>query len=175
MIDASLRATVLDTLRRLNRELGISLVYITHDLTTAYQISSDIIVLYSGTVAEAGAVESVVKNPQHPYTQLLVSSIPLPNPELPWSDEPEPSAIGLNAKPGIGCPFAARCPYAFARCLEEAPPLYHIQPQQAATCYLYQDRPTLPWENMDSIFAKVQAPAIEPRTRAEKEVTSPYR
>ncbi|MCZ7543887.1 MAG: ABC transporter ATP-binding protein [Anaerolineae bacterium] len=78
MIDASLRATVLDSLRQCNEDFGISLIYITHDLTTAYQISHDIIVLYACSVVEAGAVEQVVKRPQHPYTQLLISSIPCP-------------------------------------------------------------------------------------------------
>ena len=171
MIDASLRATVLDTLRQLNQELGISLVYITHDLTTAYQISSDIVVLYSGAVAEVGGVETVVKAPQHPYTQLLVGSIPLPNPDLLWSDEPEPSAIGAQAKPGVGCPFAARCPYAFEPCLKVAPPLYRVHPHQAAACYLYQDQPTLPWEEMDTIFIKALAPAAAGMSQAEMEVS----
>src|SRR5256885_5835793 len=84
MVDASLRATILDSLRRLNRDFGISLVYITHDLTTAYQISDNIVVLYRGLVAEAGSVEEVVKSPHHPYTQLLVGSIPLPDPTHHW-------------------------------------------------------------------------------------------
>ena len=84
MVDASLRATILDSLRQLNREFGISLVYITHDLTTAYQISENIVVLYRGSVAEAGDVELVVKQPKHPYTQLLVSSVPQPDPRQPW-------------------------------------------------------------------------------------------
>ena len=74
MIDASLRATVLDNLRQLNEEFGISIIYITHDLTTAYQISGNIIVLYRGYVVEAGDAGMAVKTPQHPYTQLLVSS-----------------------------------------------------------------------------------------------------
>jgi peptide/nickel transport system ATP-binding protein len=173
MIDASLRATVLDTLRRLNNELGISLIYITHDLTTAYQISSDIVVLYSGTVAEAGSVERVVKSPKHPYTQLLVSSIPLPNPDLVWSDEPEPSAMGRLAKAGVGCPFAARCPFAFEPCIEVAPPLYRIHEHQAATCYLFQDSPTLPWEEMDLTFVKEPAPAAQAQERVEEEVNNP--
>src|SRR5919199_3725376 len=69
MVDASLRATILDSLKTLNKDFGISLVYITHDLTTAYQISDNIIVLYRGSVAEAGDVEQVVKQPKHPYTQ----------------------------------------------------------------------------------------------------------
>ena len=73
MVDASLRATILDELRKLNTEFGISLLYITHDLTTAYQVCDDIVVLYQGSVAEAGSVERVIRDPKHPYTQLLVS------------------------------------------------------------------------------------------------------
>ena len=84
MVDASLRATILASLRRMNAELGISIVYITHDLATAYQISDNIVVLYRGSVAEAGAVELVVKQPRHPYTQLLLSSIPLASTERAW-------------------------------------------------------------------------------------------
>ena len=69
MVDASLRATILASLQQLNRELGISVIYITHDLTTAYQICDNIVVLYRGSVAEAGSVEQVIQAPKHPYTQ----------------------------------------------------------------------------------------------------------
>src|SRR5437667_5961792 len=86
MVDASLRATILDSLGELNREYGMSIVYITHDLTTAFQISDNIIVLYRGTVAEAGDVELVVRRPQHPYTQLLITSVPQPDPEHAWGE-----------------------------------------------------------------------------------------
>src|SRR6202163_1013585 len=84
MVDASLRATILDNLRQLNRDYGISIIYITHDLTTAFQISDNIIVLYRGAVAEAGDVDLVVKQPRHPYTQLLINSVPEPNPNHAW-------------------------------------------------------------------------------------------
>src|SRR5262245_3327469 len=87
MVDASLRATILGSLRTINAERGISIVYITHDLATAYQISDRIIVLYRGAVAEAGDVEVVVKRPRHPYTQLLLSSIPLASAERTWLTE----------------------------------------------------------------------------------------
>lgn len=90
MVDASLRATILDELRHLNTEFGISLLYITHDLTTAYQICDNIVVLYQGSVAEAGSVEKVIHEPQHPYTQLLVSSIPQPDRSRSWGDGRDP-------------------------------------------------------------------------------------
>jgi peptide/nickel transport system ATP-binding protein len=86
MIDASLRATVLGNLLQLKRDFGISLIYITHDLTTAYQISDRIMVLYRGEVVEEGDPEQIVNRPEHPYTRLLISSIPEPDPERAWAD-----------------------------------------------------------------------------------------
>ena len=87
MVDASLRVTVLANLLQLKQQFGISLVYITHDLATAYQISDRIIVLHGGEVVESGDPEQVVKHPEHPYTRLLISSIPQPDPERPWGDD----------------------------------------------------------------------------------------
>jgi oligopeptide/dipeptide ABC transporter ATP-binding protein len=152
MIDASLRATVLANLRQLRDEFGISLVYITHDLTTAYQICDDLVVLYRGYVAEAGDARLVVKDPKHPYTQLLVSSIPRPDPDQPWPEETPRSPLAEKARPDRGCPFASRCPYTFEPCLEEAPPLYRMDPTRAATCYLYKDEPVVPFEQMDELL-----------------------
>ena len=86
MIDASLRATVLGNLLQLKHEYGISLIYITHDLTTAHEISDHIIVLYHGEVVEEGPPDQVIERPQHPYTQLLIDSIPEPDPEHAWGD-----------------------------------------------------------------------------------------
>jgi peptide/nickel transport system ATP-binding protein len=152
MIDASLRATVLDNLRKLNEEFGISIIYITHDLTTAFQIRQNLVVLYRGFVVEAGDVRLVVGHPDHPYTQLLVSSIPLPNPKRPWSDELPASPVGKQAVEGVGCRFAQRCPHAFEPCLKIVPPLYQTDDHRVAACYLYQDSPTLPAEQMGSVF-----------------------
>ncbi|MDY6878078.1 MAG: ABC transporter ATP-binding protein [Chloroflexota bacterium] len=158
MIDASLRATVLDNLRQLNEEFSISLIYITHDLTTAYQISHNIIVLYRGSVAEAGDVELVVGQPQHPYTQLLVSSIPLPDPNRRWSGESPASALGKQASGDVGCKFADRCPHAFSLCLENAPPLFQTSQRRAAACYLHQEHPSIRPEEMDKVFVRKTAP-----------------
>lgn len=154
MIDASLRASVLDSLSQLNQEFGISLIYITHDLTTAYQIGDNIIVLYSGNVVEAGGIEAVVKQPQHPYTQLLIESIPHPDPERPWEDEASASEVGQRADDAEGCKFASRCPHAFDRCLQSPPSLYHVSTHQAAACYLYQEQPVIPSEEMDRMFVR---------------------
>ncbi|CAI8012585.1 Oligopeptide transport ATP-binding protein OppF [Geodia barretti] len=91
MVDASLRATILRSIRDLNRDFGISVIYITHDLTTAYQMCDNIIVMYRGSVAEAGSVEEVIQNPKHPYTQLLIDSVPQPDPKAAWGEDEDES------------------------------------------------------------------------------------
>jgi peptide/nickel transport system ATP-binding protein len=143
MVDASLRATILESLVRLKRELGISLVYITHDLTTAYQISETIYILYRGSVAEVGSVDKVIKDPQHPYTRLLVSSIPLPDPDIHWGGEADieskATAPGASREEVQGCKFSNRCPFVMAECRQKAPPLYQTNEDRAVACYLYKE------------------------------------
>lgn len=139
MVDASLRATILESLRRLNRERGISILYITHDLTTAYHVSHDIVVLYKGSVAERGDVDRVIKDPKHPYTQLLVNSIPWPDLDRQWGDG-ELKANGAKGvvAPVIGCKFADRCPHFMELCGTRPPALYQVNDNREAACYLYQ-------------------------------------
>jgi peptide/nickel transport system ATP-binding protein len=86
MVDASLRATILESLKALNREKGIAIVYISHDLATVFQICDKIMVLFRGIMVEWGSVEKVIGNSKHPYTKLLVGSIPRPNPETLWDE-----------------------------------------------------------------------------------------
>src|SRR6188474_1368519 len=123
MVDASLRATILETLRNLQRDHGVSIIYITHDLTTAYHIAKSIIVLYRGSVMEAGDVDTVIKQPRHPYTRLLVDSIPWPNLDRRWGEHPiRARAAGAST---TGCPFLPRCPSAMEIC-ETQPPLFQV-------------------------------------------------
>lgn len=85
MVDASLRAMILDIMLRLRDEHGISFLYITHDLSTAYQIGDEICILYRGQIVERGDTQSVIDDPQHPYSKLLISSIPVPDPDVAWN------------------------------------------------------------------------------------------
>lgn len=152
MVDASLRATILDSVYTLNRTHGISVIYITHDLTTAYQVSDNIIVLYRGSVAEAGSVEQVIKQPKHPYTQLLVQSIPRPDPRKLWGDVPargDAEALGE----AVGCKFADRCPFVMDACRAAVPPLHHIDPHRVASCFLYRDSKVLAEQDIAGVFA----------------------
>jgi oligopeptide/dipeptide ABC transporter ATP-binding protein len=136
MVDASLRATILGSLRQLNQERGISIIYITHDLATAYQVADNIIVLYRASVAEAGDVELVVKAPKHPYTQLLIASIPQVSTERSWlneqPDSPRPVA-------DHGCKFLARCPVGMPICERSAPPLLQTDSNRLTACYRYAE------------------------------------
>ncbi len=156
MIDASLRATVIESLRDLSRRFGISLVYITHDLTTAYQMCENIVVLYRGAVAEAGDVERVVKAPEHPYTRLLIGSIPQPDPKQPWGFKdkvPDMTNRNGSGSGAAGCQFADRCPNVMAICREKKPPLFQTAPHRATACYLYGESPVAASAQLNEIFA----------------------
>lgn len=151
MIDASLRATVLGSLQRLKEEFGISILYITHDLTTAFQISDNMIVLYRGAVVETGSVDLIVQAPNHPYTQLLVGSIPVADPDHPWTAEGE-AALADQKQNATACRFVDRCPAAMTKCLQQSPPLYQTDAQRAVACFLYEDSPILHNDAMDTVF-----------------------
>ena len=161
MVDASLRATILESLLTLKREFGISFVYITHDLTTAYQVADRLIVLYQGGVAEAGAVQPVVRDPQHPYTKLLVRSIPSTDPDQAWIAEPVSMLDQSDVESGRGCRFAPRCPHVMPMCRTALPPLYESD-GAAVACYLYRDRPKLPSDDLTKILARTDAGAAVP-------------
>jgi peptide/nickel transport system ATP-binding protein len=151
MVDASLRATILDSLQTLNRDLGISILYITHDLTTAYQVCDNIIVMYAGSVVEAGTVERVIRDPQHPYTRLLISSIPLVDRTRRWTEEAdEPGARGSG--PTSGCKFAPRCRWAEERCWQTPPPLYQTERDRAVACVLYHESAVLASPDVAQVF-----------------------
>ena len=141
MVDASLRAAILDAMLRLRDEAGISVLYITHDLSTAYQVGDRINILYQGSMAEAGSTMQVIDKPQHPYVQLLVDSVPAPDPSEKWETEIElPDEEVLRAATATGCRFYPRCPQRMDRCLEALPPLYSIDGTgHEAACYLYED------------------------------------
>ena len=87
MVDASLRVFILRQLVELKEQFGISILYITHDLSTALQISDELLIAYKGEVVERGAPAEVIGSPQHDYTRLLISSVPMPDPRQRWSDE----------------------------------------------------------------------------------------
>ena len=152
MIDASLRATVLANLQQLKDDFGISVIYITHDLATAFQISQNIVVMYSGSVTEVGDVNRVVTDPKHPYTQLLIGSVPRADPNLQWSVDNLEASNDIGVKGDNYCKFADRCPHVLSQCVEKVPSLYQIDSQRGAACFLYEDAPVVERDAMNSLF-----------------------
>ena len=135
MVDASLRATILASVVKLNREHGISIVYITHDITTAYQVADEVLVLYRGHVVERGSAVSVIGEPRHPYTKLLVNSIPWPDLDRRWEGLPAASATAPGAAGAAACPFLSRCPEAMPVCRDVAPPMTRYGADGEAACH----------------------------------------
>lgn len=159
MVDASLRATILESINKLNRQMNVTILYITHDLTTAYHVSDYIIILYRGSVMEAGDVEKVISEPKHPYTQLLIDSIPWPDLQRQWGQQ---EVVGIDEDKSVaskvGCKFAGRCPHVMERCRQAPPPLYRMDDKRVAACYLYDESPVLPGEELGDLF-RVRKPA----------------
>ena len=155
MVDASLRATILESLRALNRDFGISILYVTHDLTTAYQICENILVMYRGAVVEAGSVEEVIRRPKHPYTQLLVESIPQMRAVRDWEREEEGETLRSldESRASAGCKFADRCPHVMEKCWTQRLELYQTEANRVARCFLYEDAPVLAGADVTGSFA----------------------
>jgi peptide/nickel transport system ATP-binding protein len=145
----------------MNREFGIPILYITHDLTTAYHVSDHIMILYRGSVMEAGDVNTVIKKPKHPYTQLLIDSIPWPDLQQKWGQQEIIVPNGSKpAEPNRGCKFASRCPHVMPICRESPPPLFQADSSRVAACYLYDKAPTLAKEEVGKLFMRSEASAV---------------
>jgi oligopeptide/dipeptide ABC transporter ATP-binding protein len=151
MVDASLRANILETLRSLQKNYGVSIIYITHDLTTAYHVTKSIVVLYRGSVMEAGDVDTVIKSPQHPYTKLLIDSIPWPDINRRWGETEIKAKEMDHTEQIVGCRFYSRCPFAMDKCKQD-PPLFQLKRYQAASCYLLEGHPVIAPERLSELL-----------------------
>ncbi|MEV7014011.1 ABC transporter ATP-binding protein [Streptosporangium sp. NPDC051022] len=139
MIDVSLRLGILALLKDLRERLGTSVVFITHDVATARYIGADgeLYVIYRGQVVERGSVETIISDPVHPYTQSLLSAIPvLHGLERPGEQPVVPTEALNESRPDGGCLFARRCPFRTGRCESERPVLGHVGgTPQAHACH----------------------------------------
>ncbi|MBZ0310489.1 MAG: ABC transporter ATP-binding protein [Anaerolineae bacterium] len=110
MVDASLRMSIVNLFKQLRDELGVSILYITHDLATAYYVSDRIAIMFRGNIVEMGTVEQVLMNPRHPYSKLLRDSIPQADPQKRWTTMVTLSELEQEEYLRQGCKFAGRCP-----------------------------------------------------------------
>ncbi|MDY0392137.1 MAG: ABC transporter ATP-binding protein [Candidatus Bipolaricaulis sp.] len=141
MVDASLRMSIVNLFHRLREELKVSVIYITHDLATAYYVCDRIAVMFRGNVVEMGDVEAVLMEPKHPYTRLLRESIPEADPEKRWTNRVEIVETEQEEYLRRGCKFAGRCPHRLERCMREVPPDLNVG-GVLVKCFLYQDAVT---------------------------------
>jgi peptide/nickel transport system ATP-binding protein len=147
MLDVSIRTELLRLMLDLRAELGLTYLFITHDLSLAWVIADRIAVMYLGKILEIGPAEQVIRSPHNPYTQALVSVSPSPDPLT--QDERAHRTILVGETPDAahvptGCRFHPRCPYAFDRCRVEEPPLYDVGPGHRAACWLVEGGRALP-------------------------------
>jgi oligopeptide/dipeptide ABC transporter ATP-binding protein len=133
-LDVSVQAQIMNLLKRLKRELGLSIIFITHDIALASDICDSLAVVYAGELAEIGSAEQLLTAPQHPYSQKLLASIPrLHDAQMPTFIPGAPPDL---REPPPGCRFHLRCPHAFDRCRIASPPLFAPAPGQLVRCWL---------------------------------------
>jgi len=138
MVDASLRMTIVNLFKKLRDEEKVSVIYITHDLATAYYISDRIAIMLRGYIVEIGPVEAVLGNPLHPYTRLLKESVPAPEPvdKEAWAKRIGLSTTEVKEYSRQGCKFSGRCPNVMDRCRQSDPPDVESE-GRLVKCYLY--------------------------------------
>ena len=141
MVDASLRMSIVNLFKSLRDEHGVSVVYITHDLATAYYVSDRIAIMLRGHIVELGTVEQVLDRPKHPYTQILIESVPEPDPELKWEKNIALTDLERVEYGLAGCKFAGRCPKVMDIC-RHADPSYAHEDGRQVKCHLYTDAPS---------------------------------
>jgi peptide/nickel transport system ATP-binding protein len=136
MVDASLRMSIVNLFKKLRDVLGVSILYITHDLATAYYVSDRIAIMFRGHIVEMGPVEQVLMNPRHPYSKLLRDSVPQADPAKRWTTTVTLSELEHEEYLRQGCKFAGRCPEVMDICKRVAPADIAID-EVLVKCHLY--------------------------------------
>jgi peptide/nickel transport system ATP-binding protein len=138
MVDASLRMSIVNLFKKLRDDFGVSVLYITHDLATAYYVSDRIAIMFRGNIVEMGPVEQVLMDPKHPYTQLLRESIPNLDPKKRWERIVTLSSTEQDEFLRKGCKFAGRCPKAMDICTDVLPMDIHVD-GTLVKCHLFTE------------------------------------
>ena len=138
MLDVSIRIGLLNLMAELRDTMGVSILYITHDIASARYVADRLIVMYAGQIAETGPIEDVLTHPRHPYTQLLLSAVPDPRAPLSVAAETDRGEPPKVIDPAPGCRFRWRCPLAIDTCAQVTPVLAELMPDHSAACHVAQ-------------------------------------
>ena len=138
-LDVSIQAQILNLMQDLQDNLDLTYLFITHDLSVVKYVSNDILVMYLGQMVEKAPADKLFKKPMHPYTQALLSAIPIPDPDLPMQRITMKGELTSPVNPEKGCRFAKRCPYATEACMGTDMVLTEEEPDHFVTCRRVQN------------------------------------
>jgi oligopeptide/dipeptide ABC transporter ATP-binding protein len=134
-LDVSVQGEILNLLNALQGELGLAYLIVTHNLPVIRHVSDRLAIMYLGRIVEEGPTDTVFARPAHPYTLMLLSAVPRPDPDLPRADLPLVGEVPSLRQRPTGCEFHPRCPFAQPRCRVDAPPLADVAPGRRASCH----------------------------------------
>ncbi|SFI86921.1 ABC transporter ATP-binding protein [Thermoflavimicrobium dichotomicum] len=138
-LDVSIQSQVINLMEDLQEEFGLTYIFIAHDLSVVKHISDRVGVMYLGRMVEMGTKHEIYDEGAHPYTQALLSAVPIPNPKLRRERIVLKGDVPNPANPPTGCAFHPRCPKAFERCKQERPQLTHLGGEHYVACHLYDN------------------------------------
>lgn len=136
-LDVSVQAQVLNLLKKIQKDFSLSYVFISHDLSVVSHISDRVAVMYLGKLMEIAPTEELYNNPLHPYTQILLEAVPIPDPTIQTADIAIPGDMPSPIAPPPGCPFHTRCPKSMDICKETQPVRNEVKENHAVFCHLY--------------------------------------
>ncbi len=138
-LDVSVQSQVINLLLDLQQEMGLSLIFIAHDLAVVRHVSDRVVVMYLGKIVESASAEVIYQNPQHPYTRSLIDAIPVADPKRQKNKQRLSGEVPSPIDPPAGCYFHTRCPQCFERCKIDAPLLQECGSSHEAACHLLDD------------------------------------